>query len=88
MWSSASGAWRRTTSATSAMSVIVPTSLLTAMTLTIDTSGVDVSTSVELRQIDAAGVVDTDDDTAVVLDDVAARRGARRPSTPRRRRDG
>ena len=75
VWTSASGAWRRTIRLASTTSVIVPTSLLTAITLTIDTSGpsscvVSSSSPAQRVEIDAARVVDTDDHTTVMFDRV------------------
>ena len=68
----ASGAWRRTTRATSAMSVIVPTSLLTAITLTIVTSGVASSTAASSSRSTRPNRIDADHPSllAEVLDDV------------------
>ncbi len=66
--SSACGACRRTTAATGARSVIVPTSLLTAITLTTETS----SSSGRGQRVehDPTGGVDGHDGAAVTLDGV------------------
>ena len=85
---SACGASRRTTAATSARSVIVPTSLLTAMTLTTVTgSGAAVSAPASESR-STRPVASTPITTPVDAPRRrAARRGARRPGTrPRRRR--
>ena len=58
----------RTTAATSARSVTVPTSLLTAITLTMATSSSRADD--QLVEVDPAGGVDADDRAAEVLDDV------------------
>ena len=57
---------QRTSCDTAAMSVIVPTSLLTAITLTSVTSGERAVG--ELVEVDVPGGVDADDDTAAPLD--------------------
>ena len=64
----ASGAGSRTTSDTAPISVIVPTSLFTAITLTTATSRPE--RPVERVEVDVAGGVDADDGAAVALDDV------------------
>ena len=82
-----SGARCRTTAATSARSVIVPTSLLTAITLTTRDRLVEaMSAPASASRSTLPERVDADDRAVPRLDRRAARRGARRPGTRRRHR--